>query len=42
MDLPFGLELSAKRWRDGDLLGWSFAFEQATKFRHPPTLTDKR
>jgi Asp-tRNA(Asn)/Glu-tRNA(Gln) amidotransferase A subunit family amidase len=40
--LPFGLELSAKRWRDGDLLGWSFAFEQATKFRHAPTLTDKR
>ncbi len=40
--LPFGLELSTKRWRDGDLLGWSFAFEQATKFRHPPTLTDRR
>ena len=40
--LPFGLELSAKRWHDGDLLGWSFAFEQATKFRRPPTLTDKR
>lgn len=40
--LPFGLELSAKRWRDGDLLGWSYAFEQATKFRRPPTLTDKR
>jgi len=40
--LPFGLELSTKRWHDGDLLGWSFAFEQATKFRRPPTLTDKR
>jgi len=40
--LPFGLELSAKRWRDGDLVAWSFAFEQATKFRRPPTLTDKR
>jgi Asp-tRNA(Asn)/Glu-tRNA(Gln) amidotransferase A subunit family amidase len=40
--LPFGLELSAKRWRDGDLLGWSFAYEQATKFRKPPELVDKR
>jgi Asp-tRNA(Asn)/Glu-tRNA(Gln) amidotransferase A subunit family amidase len=40
--LPFGLELSAKRWRDGDLLGWSYAYEQATKFRRPPTLTEKR
>jgi amidase len=40
--LPFGLELSAKRWHDGDLLGWAFAFEQATKFRRPPTLRDTR
>ena len=40
--LPFGLELSAKRWRDGDLLGWAFAYEQATKVRKPPALTEKR
>ncbi len=40
--LPFGLELAGKRWRDGDLLGWAFAYEQATKFRKPPVLTDKR
>jgi amidase len=36
--LPFGLEISTRRWRDGDLLGWAFAFEQATHLRRPPVL----
>jgi Asp-tRNA(Asn)/Glu-tRNA(Gln) amidotransferase A subunit family amidase len=36
--LPFGLELSTRRWKDGDLLGWAFAYEQATKHRKPPVL----
>jgi hypothetical protein len=40
--LPFGLELSGLRWRDGDLLGLAFAFEQATKSRRPPVLVDHR
>lgn len=39
--LPFGLELSARPWRDGDLLGWAFAYEQATKLRRPPVLVEK-
>lgn len=39
--LPFGLEISARRWRDGDLLGWAYAYEQATKHRRPPVLVDK-
>ena len=39
--LPFGLEISARRWHDGDLLGWAYAFEQATHFRRPPVLVDK-
>jgi amidase len=39
--LPFGIEISARRWRDGDLLGWAYAFEQATHFRRPPVLVDK-
>jgi Asp-tRNA(Asn)/Glu-tRNA(Gln) amidotransferase A subunit family amidase len=39
--LPFGLEISARRWRDGDLLGWAYAFEQATHFRKPPVLVNK-
>ena len=38
--LPFGLELSARPWKDGDLLGWAFAFEQATKYRRPPVLVE--
>jgi Asp-tRNA(Asn)/Glu-tRNA(Gln) amidotransferase A subunit family amidase len=40
--LPFGLELSARRWKDGDLIGWAFAYEQATKHRRPPVLREKR
>jgi amidase len=39
--LPFGLELSTARWKDGDLLGWAFAWEQATNHRHPPVLVEK-
>jgi amidase len=38
--LPFGLEISARRWHDGDLLGWAYAFEQATHLRRPPVLVD--
>jgi amidase len=36
--LPFGLEISARRWRDGDLLGWAYAFEQATHLRRTPVM----
>lgn len=39
--LPFGLEISARRWRDGDLLGWAYSFEQATHLRRPPALVEK-
>jgi len=39
--LPFGLEFSARPWRDGDLLGWAFAYEQATHYRKPPVLVDR-
>ena len=38
--LPFGLEISARPWRDGDLLGWAYGFEQATRLRRPPVLVD--
>jgi len=38
--LPFGLEISTRRWKDGDLLGWAFAYEQATGHRRPPKLGD--
>lgn len=39
--LPFGLEFSARPWKDGDLLGWAYAYEQATKSRRPPVLVEK-
>lgn len=39
--LPFGLEFSARPWRDGDLLGYAFAWEQATHERRPPVLVEK-
>lgn len=38
--MPFGLEISARPWRDGDLLGWAYSFEQATKLRRPPVLVE--
>ena len=39
--LPFGLELSARPWRDRDLMGIAHAWEQATPPRHAPVLLDK-
>ena len=38
--LPFGLEFSARPWKDGDLLGCAYAWEQATHHRHPPVLVE--
>ena len=40
--LPFSLEFSTKRWHDGDLLGWVYAYEQQTKARKPPVLVEKK
>jgi Asp-tRNA(Asn)/Glu-tRNA(Gln) amidotransferase A subunit family amidase len=39
--LPFGLEISTRRWHDGDLIGYGYAYEQATHLRHPPVLVEK-
>jgi Asp-tRNA(Asn)/Glu-tRNA(Gln) amidotransferase A subunit family amidase len=39
--LPFGLEISARLWKDGELLGWAYAYEQATKHRRPPVLVEQ-
>jgi amidase len=39
--LPFGLEFSARPFKDGDLLGFAYAWEQATHHRHPPALVEK-
>ena len=39
--LPFGLEISARPWKDGDLLGWAYAYEQTTHHRRPPVLVQQ-
>lgn len=39
--LPFGLEFSARPWKDGDLLGYAYAWEMATHHRRPPILVEK-
>jgi len=39
--LPFGLEISTRPWKDGDLLGWAYAYEQATHHRRPPVLVEQ-
>jgi amidase len=39
--LPFGMEFSGRPFRDGDLLGVAYAWEQATHHRHPPVLVEK-
>ena len=39
--LPFGLEFSGKPWRDGDLIGIAYGWEQGTHLRHPPIMVEK-
>jgi len=39
--LPFGLEISGRPWKDGDLLGYAYAFENATHHRRPPVLVER-
>jgi Asp-tRNA(Asn)/Glu-tRNA(Gln) amidotransferase A subunit family amidase len=40
--LPFGIEFSGRQWKDGDLLGFAYAYEQTTKYRKPPVMQDSR
>jgi Asp-tRNA(Asn)/Glu-tRNA(Gln) amidotransferase A subunit family amidase len=36
--LPFGIEISTRKWRDGDMIGWAYDYEQRTHHRKPPVL----
>ena len=38
--LPFGIELSARPWRDGDLIAWSYDYERLNQHRRPPVLVE--
>jgi amidase len=39
--LPFGLEISGVRWKDGDLLGYAYAYEQSAHNRRLPKLVER-
>jgi amidase len=39
--LPFGIEISTRKWHDGDMIGWAYDYEQRTHHRHPPVLVDR-
>jgi amidase len=39
--LPFGIELSARPWRDGDLISWAYDYERLTHHRRRPVLVDQ-
>ncbi len=39
--LPFGLEFAGRPFTDGTVLGYAYAYEQATHHRHPPVLVEK-
>lgn len=39
--LPFGIEISTRKWHDGDMIGWAYDYEQRTHHRKPPTLVDR-
>ncbi|MBB5066768.1 amidase [Granulicella mallensis] len=39
--LPFGIEISTRKWHDGDLIGWAYDYEQHTHYRRPPVLVDR-
>jgi Asp-tRNA(Asn)/Glu-tRNA(Gln) amidotransferase A subunit family amidase len=39
--LPFGIEISTRKWHDGDLIGWAYDYELKTHHRKPPVLVDQ-
>lgn len=39
--LPFGIEISTRKWHDGDLIGWAYDYERQTHHRKPPVLVDR-
>jgi amidase len=38
-DLPQGLQIVGRRWDEAKIIGYAYAYEQATHHRHPPTST---
>jgi amidase len=38
--LPFGIEISARKWHDGEMIGWAYDYELHTHHRRPPVLVE--
>jgi len=38
--LPFGIEISARKWHDGDLISWAYDYELKTHHRRRPVLVE--
>jgi Asp-tRNA(Asn)/Glu-tRNA(Gln) amidotransferase A subunit family amidase len=38
--LPFGIEFSARKWRDGDLISWAYDYALHTHHRRRPVLVE--
>ena len=36
-NLPQGLQILGREWEEGRIIGYAFAYEQATRHRRPPT-----
>jgi amidase len=39
--LPFGIEISTRKWHDGDLISWAYDYELKTHHRKPPVLVER-
>ena len=39
--LPFGIEFSARPWRDGDLISWAYDYERLYPHRRRPALVEE-
>ena len=39
--LPFGIEISTRKWHDGDLIGWAYDYELHAQHRKPPVLVER-
>jgi amidase len=39
--LPFGIEISTRKWHDGDMIGWAYDYELHTHHRRPPALVER-
>jgi len=39
--LPFGIEISTRKWHDGDMIGWVYDYELHTHHRRPPVLVER-